>query len=456
VLLVASFVFYSWLSWRFGVILFMMSVCGYFAPFATKRIDSPTGKKLLLVAAIVAILIPLFVLKYWDFVACSTEELLAALGWTVALARVNHALPPGISFHSFQLISYVVDVFRKKFPVERRLGIFFLFSSYFPQLVAGPIERAAHLIPQLPGDHIGREDAEAAFQFFLYGLFLKVAVADVVGVKVDQIYLAYSAQSGAALLVATALFYVQIYCDFAGYSLMAIGVARALGVQLVRNFDRPVVALSPIEFWHRWHISLSQWFRDYVYIPLGGSRTSTPRWVLAVMVTFLASGLWHGANWTFLAWGGVHGAGLLLAALIIRITPAKLAEMAAARSLAWLGTQLFVTLTWVFFRARSIGEASDIFATIARDFLFNGRGWFDLVRLTRTIDLPPFVIAAAGLICIWVLTLDYIISQTKNSPPFGRLLTLPRFANEFAMIAAIAFAATFGPAISKPFIYFQF
>jgi len=173
-------------------------------------------------------------------------------------------------------------------------------------------------------------------------------------------------------------------------------------------------------------------------------------------VTFLASGLWHGANWTFLAWGGVHGAGLLLAALIIRITPTKLAEMPAARSLAWLGTQLFVTLTWVFFRARSIGEASDIFATIGRDFLLNGRGWFDLVRLTRTIDLPPFVIAGAGLICIWVLTLDYIISRTKNSPPFGRLLTLPRFANEFAMITAIAFAATFGPAISKPFIYFQF
>jgi alginate O-acetyltransferase complex protein AlgI len=456
ILLVASLVFYSWLSWWFGAILLAMSVCGYVAPIAMQRVAPIAGRRLILAIAIALILVPLFVLKYWDFLARSAEGLLSALGWAIAIVRINQPLPPGISFHTFQLISYAVDVFRKTFPVEHRLGIFFLFSSYFPQLVAGPIERPSHLIPQLPGRSIDREDAEAAYQYFLYGLFLKTAIADVVGVKVDGIYLAYASASGAELFVATALFYVQIYCDFAGYSLMAIGVGRALGVNLVRNFERPMIAMSPVEFWHRWHISLSQWFRDYVYIPLGGSRGTTTRWVFAVLATFLLSGLWHGANWTFVVWGFVHGIALVVAVMIARVTPRVLANAIPVRAFAWLGTQLFVILTWTLFRAPNIYEAGDILARIAREFVIDGTGWGAIMQPSDILRVPPFVIAGGVLIWCWVVCLDTIVARTGNAPLFGRSLTPARLANECAMLMAIGFAASFAPVTGRPFIYFQF
>ncbi len=457
ILLAGSFVFYSWLSWAFGIVLFAMSVVGYFGP-QQFRIQTYRARKRILVFTIAAILSPLFILKYWNFVVGTFEQALTAIGvsLTLTLIHIRAPLPPGISFHTFQLLAYVIDVFKKRAPIENRPGIFFLFSSFFPQLVAGPIERPNHLIPQLDrAGLVAREDVAPAFRLFLYGLFLKSVIADVVGIKVDQIYNAPpDTYGGAALLAATMLFYVQIYCDFAGYSLMAIGVARAIGVRLVRNFNQPMIAASPTDFWHRWHISLSQWFRDYVYIPLGGNREGVLHWMWAVMATFVLSGLWHGANWTFVIWGGLHGIALIISVLLSRVIPQPVKNLPAMIVIAWLATQLFVTVSWVFFRARTGEQAFRIVAAVGHDFFLSTRGWLDLSALHGLLDIPSFTLFVAAALASWVFVLDRMLGQDSDgqfnwSPLVGVL-------NEIGMIVIIAFAITLNPTRGATFIYFQF
>lgn len=440
--MIASFAFYSWISWYFGIILFLMSVCGYLLPALRRSAVSSC-------VSILAILSPLLVLKYWNFAAESIQYSFAAIGISLAFVHIAQPIPPGISFHSFQLISYVVDVYRGRTRAEWRPDIFFLFSSFFPQLVAGPIERPNHLIPQLSRAGLfNRDDAASAFQLFLYGLFLKAAIADPIGIKVDQIYGATS-KTGALLLAGTALFYVQIYCDFCGYSMMALGVARALGVKLIQNFNGPMAATSLSDFWRRWHISLSQWFRDYVYIPLGGSRLSAARWAFAVMATFLLSGLWHGANWTFVIWGGLHGIGLVGASLASRVVRVPL-------FFGWIFTQVFVILTWVFFRAADVPQALGILATIGRDFLVTGQGWKDATSLPEVIGIPAFVLCLGLLMLIWIARTDRVILECGGTRPFevnGRFLGYLQKAG-MALLVTVSFL--FGSVASKPFIYFQF
>jgi alginate O-acetyltransferase complex protein AlgI len=456
ILLLASFVFYSWISWYFGVILFAMSVFGYVFPFIARPSAPRTYRIATLAFCILAILSPLLLLKYWNFAADSLQQLAAAGGLTIALLHIAQPIPPGISFHSFQLIAYVVDVFRGRAPPERRPGIFFLFSSFFPQLVSGPIERPNHLIPQLPdAGLVTRENAASAFQLFLYGLFLKVAIADVVAIKVDQIYAAPEAQGGAMLFAATVLFYIQIYCDFGGYSMMALGVARALGVHLVQNFNAPIVAASLTDFWHRWHISLSTWFRDYVYIPLGGNRSGLARWMIAILATFLLSGLWHGANWTFIVWGGLHGAGLVVTVVFARLLP-SVGRLPGAVLLGWLVTQLFVTVTWIFFRAETVTKAWAIVSAIARDFLVTGQGWPDLLMVPAKLGVPVGAVLAILLALVWIALLDRTVLASEGKRPldhYGRALGLLQRA---VMIFFIAATATFGTVGAKQFIYFQF
>ena len=210
------------------------------------------------------------------------------------------------------------------------------------------------------------------------------------------------------------LFYVQIYCDFAGYSLMAIGVARAIGVRLVRNFNQPMIAASPTDFWHRWHISLSQWFRDYVYIPLGGNRKGALHWMWAVMATFVLSGLWHGANWTFVIWGALHGIALIVSVLLNRAIPQPVKNLPAMIVIAWLATQLFVTVSWVFFRARTGEQAFRIVAAVGHDFFLSTRGWLDLSALPGLLDIPFFAFFVAATLVSWVFVLDRMLGQDSD------------------------------------------
>lgn len=555
ILLAASFIFYSWTSWTFGLILTAISICGYLAPPLFAQLKAHRARIAILLACIIAILSPLFILKYWNLFGSTIWESAAGLGiffdptrypngpavpippdracpsnydiqdgmcrpfgrlisfdgfaivvlilaasgclapvlhgnsrsrrartailfaylflflilvvliWGASVAaaiealvliRINQPLPPGLSFHSFQLISYVIDVYRKAAPVEPRPGIFFLFSSFFPQFIAGPIERPGHLIPQLrTAGLLSRKNSRVAFRLFLHGLFLKVAVADIVGIKVDEVYSGSTSYSGAALFAGTALFYIQIYCDFAGYSLMALGVARALGVTLVQNFNAPILATSPTDFWHRWNISLSQWFRDYVYIPLGGSKRGIPRWVFAISITFLLSGLWHGANWTFVLWGAVHGAALIASVLLARAIPSHF-TVVGGTLIAWIATQVFVTVSWVFFRAGSVSQSMDIISTISRAFLVTGRGWTDLFALPEQFGIPPFILIVGLLVLAWITLLDRATFESHGDHPFNCRSRWAGRLQQCVMIACIAFALTFGPAMSRPFIYFQF
>ena len=267
----------------------------------------------------------------------------------------------GISFYTFQTMSYTIDVYREKFPAERDFVCFALYVTFFPQLVAGPIERAGSLLPQLKEKHLfSREDFVAGAQLLISGFFRKVVIADLCGQFVDRVYGADGPVDGAAVAIATLLFAVQIYCDFAGYSEIAAGSARLMGIRLMRNFNRPYLSGSIREFWRRWHISLSSWFTDYIYVPLGGNRKGLKRQIFATLVVFAASGLWHGARWTFVLWGLLHG-GLMVLELLFgkRKKPQH-------RWLRVVMTFLTVCLSWIFFRSNTLEQAFAFLAALVQ------------------------------------------------------------------------------------------
>ena len=281
-------------------------------------------------------------------------------------------LPVGISFYTFQTLSYTIDIYRGERAPERHLGIFALYVSFFPQLVAGPIERSSRLIPQFYNNiSFDYDRVTEGLKIMLWGFFKKLVIADRLANYVDAVYNNQLEHSGLTLFVATIFFAFQIYCDFSGYSDIAIGGAKVLGYDLMENFRRPYFARSISEFWHRWHISLSTWFRDYLYIPLGGNRVVKWRWYYNLFITFVISGLWHGANWTFVVWGALHGLYLILGILVDPLRKKALAvsgfvDKAALRGLlSILITFMFVNLTWIFFRANTISDAIDIVSKVA-------------------------------------------------------------------------------------------
>ena len=317
------------------------------------------GRKALLLVSVFVNLGLLCSFKYLDFFGENINALCAALGIGYRVPAFSLILPVGISFYTFQTMSYTIDVYRGRIPAERDFAAFALYVTFFPQLVAGPIERAGSLLPQLKAERTpSREDLASGFQLLISGFFRKVVIADLCGRFVDRGYGTAGAVDGAAVAVATLLFAVQIYCDFAGYSEIAAGSARLMGIRLMRNFDRPYLSGSIREFWRRWHISLSGWFTDYLYIPLGGSRKGLKRQIFATLVVFGASGLWHGARWNFVLWGLFHG--VLLALELLR--------RETKQPPRWLGTCLTflaVTLSWIFFRSNTVEQAVGFLGALA-------------------------------------------------------------------------------------------
>lgn len=352
VLLAASLLFYA--SWSVPLTGLLLVEAGavWLAGLAMGRWKRAALRRLALGLALAVCFGLLGYFKYFNFLAGSVSALLGGVwrAWDIIL-------PVGCSFYTFQAVSYVVDVYRGRLEPERHPGYFTLYLSFFPQLVAGPIERAGDLLPQLRRERrLGRGDVETGLRLLLSGFFRKVVIADFCGVFVTA---AYSAPDpdGSAVFLATLLFAVQIYCDFAGYSEIAAGSARLLGVGLMRNFDRPYCSGGFREFWRRWHVSLGRWFTDYVYVPLGGSRNGLGRQLLAVSAVFAASGLWHGADWRFVAWGLLHGA-LFALELLLRRAGVGPARSKAGRGLSVALTFAAVSLCWVFFRADSLGHAA--------------------------------------------------------------------------------------------------
>jgi alginate O-acetyltransferase complex protein AlgI len=370
-LLLASYVFYGWWDWRFLGLLLLSTVIDY--AVARAIVSAPDHrKKPLLMVSVLSNLGILGFFKYFNFFLDSVAQGLQTLGLEPNLPALSIVLPVGISFYTFQTMSYTIDVYRGRMPATRDLVAFAVYVCYFPQLVAGPIERADHLIPQFVRPRaVSWAQFSSGALLMLIGLVRKVAIADVVAADVNAAFAQPDQMSAMTLLRAVILFALQIYGDFAGYSDMARGLSRMLGIELMENFNHPYFSTNITVFWRRWHISLSSWLRDYLYITLGGNRG--PTWFVYrnLMLTMLLGGLWHGAAWTFVVWGGLHGAALAAHKLslgdrkppegLTARTPAALARAA----LSWAATMALVCLAWVFFRAPDFSTAWSVLAGIA-------------------------------------------------------------------------------------------
>ncbi len=354
--LLASYLFYGWWDWRFLGLLFVSSLCDYLIGIAMHRTEVKVRRKALLWLSLAVNLGLLGFFKYFNFFIDSFGDLLLTMGLQPNLPSLRIILPVGISFYTFQTLSYTIDIYRGQVKPTRAPIAFFAFVSFFPQLVAGPIERARDLLPQfLTPRSFSMASARDGLRQMLWGLFKKVAIADTCAPIVNNIFALDPAEtSGITLFFGAFFFAFQIYGDFSGYSDIAIGTARLFGFRLSQNFAYPYFARNVSEFWRRWHISLSSWFRDYVYIPLGGWRDRMGR-TRNIMITFAVSGLWHGANWTFIGWGMLHGLYHLPAVFADTRAPRDKATLRDLPRILW--TFLLVTVAWVFFRAASLQAA---------------------------------------------------------------------------------------------------
>ncbi|MBP5388631.1 MAG: MBOAT family protein [Prevotella sp.] len=359
-LLAVSYALY--ICWKpvYVLVLLFVTAITYTTARVCRHVRHP---KLLLFSSLVLTILPLLTFKYLNFINDTLVDVFTIIGFHVHLPGLNWAIPVGISFFTFQAVGYVCDVYKNRIEPENNFLTYALFVSFFPSILSGPINKASLMLPQFnnPRSSLDYKKFVEGMKMVLWGMLMKTVVADRVGIYVDTIMPNYHYYSGLTCFVASLLYTIQIYADFAGYSLMAIGVGKTLGFELTENFHRPYFAVSVTDFWHRWHISLSTWLKDYVYIPLGGSRCSKVRNYWNIFVTFLVSGIWHGANWTFIVWGCIHG--------VCQIIEKMLGQQKC--KYGWLGktvkifiTFLIVNFAWIFFRMPTIGEACGIITRI--------------------------------------------------------------------------------------------
>jgi alginate O-acetyltransferase complex protein AlgI len=363
-LLAASYYFYMCWKAEYIILIVFSTIIDYYAGIMMEKSETIFRRRKFLLLSLLSNLGLLFTFKYFNFFNSSIQSLLNSINIFYDSPTFNLLLPVGISFYTFQTLSYSIDVYRGERKAEHHLGYFALYVSFFPQLVAGPIERSTRLLPQFfEKKEFDSQRVSDGLKLMLWGFFKKVVIADRLAILVNQVYNNAESYEGFPLLLATYFFAFQIYCDFSGYSDIAIGAAQVMGFKLMDNFNRPYYAKSISEFWKRWHISLSTWFRDYLYIPLGGNRVVKWRWYTNLFLTFLISGLWHGANWTFVIWGSIHGFYLMFAIWTKDIVKKIYGFLGLDK-----GTKrrkiidVFITFhlvlfAWVFFRANSFNDA---------------------------------------------------------------------------------------------------
>lgn len=463
-LLAASYYFYACWNARYALLMLTSTVITYASGLLIDRFRRGERPGLCRWTVAGSFALNLFILgffKYGNFIIENVNGLLAAVGSGGHVGALDVLLPVGISFYTFQALSYTMDVYRGDVAAERNLARYALFVSFFPQLVAGPIERSKNLLTQLqsPPDFDAKK-ASNGIRLILWGLFVKMVIADNLSGMVMNVYGNFRALSGIEILLGTMLFAVQIYCDFSGYSYIAIGSANIMGYDLMENFRSPYLSASVGEFWRRWHISLSTWFRDYLYIPLGGSRRGTARKYLNTMIVFVVSGLWHGANWTFVVWGALNGA------MIVLGEATKGLRMRAADALhvnrqAWsykffqrLITFLLINLTWIYFRAPDIATANQMLARVFTDLNLRAllsAGVWDIFFNMQTMALVFFsvlLLVATDVIRYRGTTLDVWM---------GRQNALFRYG-VYAVLLLVIFAfGIYGRGFGQTqFIYFQF
>lgn len=443
-LLAASYFFYGY--WRIEYLALMLAstLLDFYLSNAIDRTQDILRRKLYLMTSIFGNLGLLFTFKYLGLFVDPINETTynMTLGEHNPMYEAAHfifyALPVGISFYTFQTMSYTIDIYYGRCKPETHLGKFALFVSYFPQLVAGPIERFNHLQPQLQALHKPEyKNFSHAFRLLLFGFFVKMCIADNVAQWANAVYTAPQNFDGVSVWFGVFIFGIQIYADFSGYSLIAQGAALMMGIKLMDNFRTPYLAGSIHEFWQRWHISLSTWFRDYVYIPLGGSKVRIARWVVNIFAVFLLSGFWHGANWTFLIWGGIHG-GLYLLERFGNYTglPQKIPAL-LRRPLGIMLTFFIVHIAWIFFRIEHVED----FGTIIHN-LMHPSG-------TETLIFPT---AKMTMLVLFIL-FDFMLLNTRFDRWVGHRPVAMRWAIYLILIFCIL---SFGGVTNHPFIYFQF
>lgn len=456
-LLLASCYFYMAFVPIYILILGATIVIDYFAGIWIER-SSGHQQKLLLVLSLISNIGVLAVFKYYNFLNENFSLLTQSLGFQNPIPYLSILLPIGLSFHTFQAMSYTIEVYRGNQKAEQHFGIYSLYVMFYPQLVAGPIERPQNILHQLKEEHkFNYTNATQGLKLMAWGMFKKVVIADRLATMVNEVYDHSELYTGIPLIIATVFFAFQIYCDFSGYSDIAIGAARVMGINLMLNFNRPYSALSISEFWGKWHISLSTWFRDYLYIPLGGNRVAVPRWYFNLFCVFLLSGLWHGASWNYIIWGALHGFYLVFALLTQKYRDAiskavGLKQNALLYSLVQrLITFILVAFAWIFFRAKTFASASYIVSHLL-DFAPNFSN-FDTVKLVYLgKDSGTFLTAL-----VFIALLQWI--EKKQAEPANVNLfsnrSLPlRWTFYLLLMLSICLFGVFHT--NAEFIYFQF
>lgn len=442
-LLSASYIFYMWWEPIYIILIAGSTLIDHWCSKKISQTESLKIKKTYLLVSLFINLGLLFTFKYFNFIIDNINTF-------SHLIHINHhlkshplLLPVGISFYTFQTLSYTIDVYKKRIQPEKHLGYFSLFVSFFPQLVAGPIERSSNLLPQLRNlKNININNFKSGTKLLLWGMFKKVVIADRLAVFVNSTYNNPVDHDGLTLLIATIFFAFQIYCDFSGYSDIAIGVARMFGIKLMKNFDTPYFANSLNNFWSKWHISLSTWFRDYLYIPLGGNKVIKWRWYYNLYITFLISGIWHGAAWTFVIWGSIHGLFLLIEKRCTMILhPYK--RTVIFNLIGFIITQTIVLLSWVFFRANSVSEARIILYKIVL-----------LKPSTQFLYITNnYLITTSFLVILFLLLMEII---QKRFDLVTKISQIPLIFKYFIYMSLALTIITFGIFKNTEFIYFQF
>ena len=449
-LLVASCLFYAAFIPAYLLILLLTIIVDYFAGI---WIENAEGKrrKLFLIVSIFANVGILAVFKYYNFFVENINGLFSAIGVNVAsIPYWKIILPIGLSFHTFQAMSYTIEVYRGNQKAERHFGIYSLYVMFFPQLVAGPIERPQNLLFQFKKkQEFNTQNLLDGLRLMSWGLFKKVVIADRLSLYVGAVYDNPSEYHYLNLMIATVFFSIQIYCDFSGYSDMAIGIAKVMGFDLMINFKRPYFATNIQEFWKRWHISLSTWFRDYLYIGLGGNRVSVFRTYVNVCIIFLVSGFWHGANWTFVIWGAVHAFFIVLYMLQQKFFPTPKTTSIFRNAIGLIFTLIIVGLAWVFFRAANVSNA---FLIIKNMLTFNSNHPFLLV-LEATKNGVSFGVSS---IAIALIMMVYMFVIEKMFPPNLETFNNKKYGDVWFMALNITLIICLGVFQKASFIYFQF
>lgn len=442
IIVTASLFFYGWWDWRFLGLLLITTLTTFYGGAMIEKTDGDRKKQKWISAGVIMLNLGiLFFFKYYNFFIQSFSDTFSLFGKRLSVNTLNIILPVGISFYTFTALSYTIDIYQKKIEATKNLLAYCAYTMFFPSILSGPISRATKQLPQYLKKRVFNYDkAVEACKLILMGTVMKLCLADRLCIYVDTVYANIPNHNGTTLLFTSILYTIQIYADFAGYSLLAIGSGKLLGIELPTNFIRPYFSKTVTEFWRRWHISLTTWFRDYIYFPLGGNRVSKMRWMLNTMIVFVVSGLWHGAAYTFLIWGALHGACMIIERLLYAKKIKEISDKLNIRNILRIVlTFCIVSFAWIFFRAETLGDAIEI---IRKILMSHGSLFVDINTLSMAF-------IALAIVFIYDFTHEYGIRlRLLNSR-----IKIVRYATAALLICYII---GFGVLNSGSFIYFQF